>query len=251
MVFEQAWEIMKAPFIPVEEDGFLDEPFEGTLYSGGDIEDSPEYWTTNLKLALAYALFGSAVPRYEYGRLFRGHGGQYDIGHSPPLRQTVPTMRVSQSDPDWDEFVDIDPHSGEAFRSDTDLTTSTMPQQEVLDLIDRAMNEKFFWHDAKEALHGTTARHHTEDERRQHMMGAKERLATGESGLLDIPDDARYKSLMSFGANDNIKDWIEEDPSDLEMWQLDRLIQDTMFEGLPHANQEHMDEWNRRVGTND
>ena len=30
---------MKAPFIPYQKDGFHDEPFEGTLYYGGDKGD--------------------------------------------------------------------------------------------------------------------------------------------------------------------------------------------------------------------
>ena len=253
MVFEKAWEIMKAPFVPVP-DHTMDasspkySPFEGTLYSGGDKGDSPEYWTTNPKLALAYALFGSAIPRKEYADWFRGYGGFFDEGHAPPLRQTVPTIRVSQSDPDWDDFVEIDPHSGESFRSDTDLTTSTMSQQEILDLIDEALNDNFFWHDSNEALYGTTARHHTADEITQHMLEAKERLATGKPGKLNLPEDAPYLPLMSFGESDNIERWINEPPSELENWQLQRLIQDTMFEGLPHATQEHMDELNRRMG---
>jgi len=260
-IFEVAWDsITKAPFVPVP-DHTMDasslkyRPFEGTLYSGGDIGDSPTYWTKNPKEALAYALFGSAIPIKDYQHLFRGHLGDYDSGHKPPLRQTVPTIRVSQSVPDWKDYINVDPETSGYLTGDyPELPHDNMPKKEVEKLIDGVLegltgrHSGSYWQDANQVGYGTTMRHHLPKERIQHVREAKQRLASGVAGQLDIPDDAIYKPLMSFGESDRIEDWINNPPSELALWQLNRLINDKMFEGLPHATQEHMDELNQRMG---
>ena len=255
--FDTAWALLKAPFVPIP-DSTMDQnlpkykPFEGTLYSGGDANDTPQFWSKDPKLALAYSLFGSAVPITDYESWFRGHGGYFDSGHAPPMRQTVPTIRVSRSAPDWEDYINVDPHTNDGYSTDDNITTEQMSREDIEAMIDEAIQGRGrYWRDSdwqNDAIYGTSARHHTDDERMQHMIEAKQRLESGEAGLLDIPDDAIYKPLMSFGGNDNIEDWIDESPSELANWQLQRLLNDTMFEGLPHAKQEHMDEMNRRKG---
>jgi len=89
--------------------------------------------------------------------------------------------------------------------------------------------------------YSTTARHHSEDERLKHMIEAKKRLLSGESGNIDIDDDAPYKSLLSFGMSDNMKHWVDEDPEYLDTWQLIQLI------NTGNAFAEHYNELNDRT----
>lgn len=237
--FDQAWALVKAPFVPYNEIGGYEEPFSDVLYSGGDTSDSPEYWSKNPQDALAYALFGSAVPMKGYEHLF-SRSPDYDEGHKPPLRETVPTIRMSRDDPEWETMLRVDPES-DAYISEMneDITTEHMSDDVVEQMINEAIkNPSFIPYMSRYA---TTARHHSEDERLKHMIEAKKRLLSGESGNIDIDDEAPYKSIMSFGMSDNMDLWVDEDPEYLDTWQLIQLIK------TGNAFKEHYEEFSDRT----
>lgn len=87
--FDTAWDLVKAPWI---DDGSTDvtsgKPvtIDGPLYSGGDTWDEPRYWTDDVSEALAYALFGSAIPRV---------GLEDSFIEQVKMRETIPQIMVA------------------------------------------------------------------------------------------------------------------------------------------------------------
>ena len=173
---------------------------EGPLYSGGDREDSPGYWTPDLDEALAYALFGSAVPKSsQTSTQVRRLGGI-------PMRETRPQVWVAP-DPKLPKNPKIqrDIYS-QAYRNmpDDPINYEPMPQSQlrqiIVDIIsgDRAM--KPGWARDTSASWGHP-RPHDQD---AHLQGALERFDTGIAGNLGISDELR--DLISDSAQDD-KNW--------------------------------------------
>ncbi len=230
--FEVAWDaIIKAPWIV---DGTIystGKPMtvEGPLYSGGDSSDDPRYWTPDFNEALAYALFGSAIPIVGLEDTFR---------ENVPMRETVPTIRIAQ-DPGynwqvqepgkrfgmvrdaeelWEEDDDLqnyilqeDPES-EAYMHDENWGApkhKTMDEDKMrkllLSLIE-GQDDMFAW--------GTTGAYKTADERKAHIEAALERFDTGRSGRLWLDD--MHKPLSQTSETDGIE--ASDDIEHLREW---------------------------------
>jgi hypothetical protein len=173
---------------------------EGPLYSGGDREDTPEYWTPNLDEALAYALFGSAVPQdSSVSSQVRRLGGI-------PMRETRPQVWVA---PDLklpkNPKIQRDIYS-QAFRNmpNESINSAPMPQSQlrqlIADIISGERTMKRGWASDTSAAWGHP-RPHDQD---AHLRGALERFDTGIAGNLGIPDELR--DLISDSAQDD-KNW--------------------------------------------
>lgn len=239
--FNTAWDLLKAPFVPFDDYG-EQEPFEGTLYSGGDVSDEPRYWTDDIQTALSYALYGSAIPREGYESLFASPAEP--LGHRPSMRETVPTIFTVDSDPDWDQLLQVDPHSG-GYISDKEIAERTLDDEEVERLIRERMGMRY----GEGADWGTTSRFHDRDAKQEHLQGALERLRSGYSGRLEPDDEAPYRHLLATAESDDISYMADEDPSNLQTYELQRLFMDYIAGEAPSfMTQEHVNELERRLG---
>ena len=208
--FEKAWDsIIKMPWL-IEDGIYFDENnpslVEGPLYSGGDKGDDPVYWTTDLNEALAYALFGSAIPRV---------GFEADFREQVPMRETIPRVLIAE-DPGYgwrnkeggikdpkefgpNDAIDNymlyrDPES-DAYMADFNWGPpehKPMSQDKMRNLLLSLAEE----HDDMFAW-GTTGRYKTADERKAHIKGALERLETNTRGKVWLDDAHRRLSQTS------------------------------------------------------
>jgi len=230
--FNRAWEVVKAPWI----DGGLTHALsgkpvtiDGPLYSGGDTLDEPRYWTEDASEALAYALFGSAVPRTELHDFGYGLSRQAekDFINNVKMRETIPQIMVAPDPGDaWrgkdghidesllDENDDIQnyilyddqPHS-EAWLADDQWGApehAPMPRDELEAMIQRIVDsgdDHFRW--------GNTGTYMSQEARRAHILGALERLQTNTRGQTNLPDDA--KRFVHTSETDQIHDYDDED----------------------------------------
>lgn len=206
-IFDRAWSVVKAPWFDPEVEGQqpdqIQYPIEGPLYSGGDEMDDPKYWTTDMNEALAYALFGSAIPRSTINE--EKDKKMKELFDRIGMRETIPTIfvaddpgevpydeeeyQVDMEHPDIQSYIlDKDPHS-DAYMHDDQWGAPNyraMSRDEMTDMIqeilDRGPDEDFFqW--------GNTGSYKQPMERRAHMEGALERLKTGKRGNVDIPPE--------------------------------------------------------------
>ena len=225
--FEAGWDsITKAPWIV---DGTMHPKMppmtvEGPLYSGGDISDTPRYWTNDFNEALAYALFGSAIP-------VRGLDDTFS--EQVPMRETIPAIWVAQ-DPGynwqvkepgerfgferdaeelWEEGDDLrnyilqqDPMS-EAYMHDpqwgapiNEKMSEDKMRNLLLSLIE-GQDDVFAW--------GNTGAYKTADERKAHIKAALERFDTGRSGRLWLDD--MHKPLSQTSETDFISESDDEE----------------------------------------
>jgi len=226
--FEVAWDsIIKAPWL-LETGNLFDEKnpttIDGPLYSGGDISDDPRYWTDDFNEALAYALFGSAIPVVGLEDTFR---------ENVPMRETVPTIRIApdpgygwrnekghvkspkefeESDEAIQNFLLFDDPESEAYMHDEQWGA---PKHEIMDedkmrklllsLIE-GQDDMFTW--------GNTGTYKTADERKAHIKAALERFDTGRSGRLWL--DEMHKPLSQTSETDGIED--SDDIEYLQEW---------------------------------
>ena len=189
--------MLKAPFTEIGN------PFNRTIsdveevpyiYSGGDVSDSPEFWTEHLPDALGYALYGSAMPRRnEQGsftpndRLFR-----QTIGG---MRETVPTIWRVKNPIDFDFPLEPDPNS-EGFREgffDEGMEIEQMPDDEIRTLIHEIVDDR----KKLDEMDGNTGNWFDWKAVNEHTKNALRRLETGQAGRLDIPFEARPHSQTS------------------------------------------------------
>jgi hypothetical protein len=224
--FDEAWLVAKAPWIdggsthvpsgkPVIISSSL---IDGPLYSGGDTWDEPRYWTDDVSEALAYAMFGSAIPR--------GIKNAAEFRNRVKMRETIPQIMVAPDPGDaWrgkdghidesllDENDDIqnyilhsDPES-EAYMHDEHWGApehAPMPADELEAMIQQIVDsgdDHFRW--------GNTGTYMSDGERRIHINEALHRLQTNTRGQTDLPDEVKH--LVETSETDQITGDDEED----------------------------------------
>ena len=229
--FDQAWTLLKMPWINADITHALSEKpvtIIGPLYSGGDTSDDPRYWTEDVGEALAYALFGSAVPRVALGDFGyeSPHQNEKNFIDHVKMRETIPQIMVAPDPGDaWrgkdghidetllGEEADIqnyllhgDPHS-DAYMHDEQWGApehAPMPRDELEAMIQRLVDigdDHFRW--------GNTGTSMSQEARRAHILGALKRLQTNTRGQIHLPDEA--KPFVETSETDQITGDADED----------------------------------------
>ena len=226
-----AWSLMKAPWIANGRIGAYRQPkprtIDGPLYSGGDILDDPRYWTEDVSEALAYALFGSAIPR--------GTQNETEFHNRVKMRETIPQIMVAPDpgsawrgkDGQIDEsllgdddalenyFLDGDPQS-EAWMNAENLGApkhQPMPRDELEAMIQQIVDsgdDHFRW--------GNTGTYKNHPQRRSHIKDALIRLRGGRASTDGRPllgDDVKH--LVETSETDQI-DRAGDDEDYLREW---------------------------------
>lgn len=219
--FEQAWCLLKAPYDVYSYEGYKKEPFEGTLYAGGDVADTPKYYTPSLEGALDYAVYGSATG---------------DV----PMRETSPVIRVVQ-DPGFDEkgqpagLLIADPQLRDAYMQDDDSPL----QSELMD--DDTLRQLISQMSDKSPRTDTTGYYHSQQDRNKHIQGALERLKNKTSGRLSLTGSEKEIGGISTGRHDELDmmdfDDINSGWDFLEDWERSWLLANR-FDELPMWVQE-------------
>jgi len=194
--FQQAWDLLKAPWNAAYVDEgnqrmTESETVTGPLYSGGDRSDDFNYWTPDKNEALNYALYGSAV-------------GAKGI----PMRETHPAIKIAP-DPGYDEhgnpasFLDKDRQSL-AYIADQQegIDSEFMDEDELHTLINSKKEQR-----PEVTAYGTrpigdnitspgstTGSHFNNKQRAAHRVGALDRLREQKSGIITLPNE-----LMGLG----------------------------------------------------
>ena len=221
-----AWRLLKAPYDVYTHEGNQKKPFEGTLYAGGDVTDTPKYYTPSLEGALDYAVYGSATG---------------DV----PMRSTTPAIRTVQ-DPGFNEkgqpagSLIADPQLQDAYMQDDDSPL----QSELMD--DDTLRQLILQMSDKSPKSDTTGYHHSQQDREKHIQGALERLKNKTSGRLDLTDSEKGIGGISTGRHDELDmmdfDDINSGWDFLEDWEKSWLL-DNRFDELPMwLQEEHQDE---------
>ena len=216
-----AMRLLKAPYDVYSHEGYKKEPFEGTLYAGGDVADTPRYYTPSLEGALDYAVYGSATG---------------DV----PMRGTSPAIRVVQ-DPGFDEKgqpagrLIADSQLGDAYMQDDDSPL----QSELMD--DDTLRQLISQMPDKSPKSDTTGYYHSQQDRNKHIQGALERLKNKTSGRLDLTDSEKEIGGISTGRHDELDmmdfDDINSGWDFLEDWER-RWLLNNRFDELPMWVQE-------------
>ncbi len=221
-----AFQMLKAPYDVFTQEGHAKEPFEGTLYAGGDVTDTPRYYTPSLESALDYAVYGSATG---------------DV----PMRDTSPTIRVVQ-DPGFNEKgqpagrLIADPKLRDAYMQydDSPLQSELMDDDTLRQLISQMSD--------KSPKHDTTGYYHSQQDRERHIEGALQRLRDKKGDRLDLTDSEKRIGGISTGRHDELDmmdfDDINSGWDFLEDWEKSWLL-DNRFDELPMwLQEEHQDE---------
>ena len=111
--FQRGWDLVKAPWIDGDSThapSGKPVTIDGPLYSGGDKRDDPRYWTDDVSEALAYAMFGSAIPR--------GNKNAAEFRNRVKMRETIPQIMVAP-DP-GDAWRGKDGHIDESLLDEND-----------------------------------------------------------------------------------------------------------------------------------
>lgn len=224
--FDQAWALLKAPYDVATQDfrwsgSHQLDPIEGTLYSGGDISDTPKYYTPSLERALQYALYGSATG-------------------DMPMRETSPAIRVLQ-DPGYNEeglpagslIADYKLRNSYMIDPDNPMEVELMSDDELRSHIDML--------GADATIGDSTGFFHSEQDRKRHIEGALQRLRDKKGGRLDLTDSEKMIAGISTGRHDELDamdfDDIIDGWSFLEDWEQ-RWLLDNRFDELPMWIQE-------------
>ena len=219
--FDQAWELVKAPWI---DGGSTHAPsgkpviIHGPLYSGGDKRDDPRYWTDDVGEALAYAMFGSAIPR---------EGLEGSFKEQVKMRETIPQIMVAPDpgrawqgqdghidesllgeDDDLQNYIlhDDHPHSA-AWRHDEQWGApkhQPMPADELEAMIQRIVDSG-----DDHFRYGNTGTIMSQEARRAHILRSLERLQTNTRGQTDLPNDVKH--LVETSETDQITGMDDED----------------------------------------
>ena len=189
---DKAWRLLKMPFVSGRTFSDPDEEIDQPLDSGGDASDSPLYWSKDPQEALMYALYGSAVLNdtepgniHGYDRNRYPHEQDMSTFTPPPLRQTIPTIRRATPNPDFDEFVELDPKSGDFHRNymSNTIPYDTLSDNEVRNLIQEYLDE---WGGAGHAGF-TSGQYYPVRMREKHIDEALRRFENKQAGLLQLP----------------------------------------------------------------
>ena len=231
--FDRAWSVVKAPWINnnYNDESLRDMPhapsgipatIDGPLYSGGDTSDDPRYWTDDVSEALAYALFGSAIPR--------GNQNAAEFRNRVKMRETIPQIMVAPDpgsawrakDGTIDESLlgeddDIqnyilhgDTHS-DAYMHDEQWGApkhAPMPRDELEAMIQQIIDsddDHFRW--------GNTGTYMSDGERRIHINEALHRLRDNTRGQTYLPDEVKHlveTSETDFITGDDEEDYLRE-----------------------------------------
>jgi len=220
--FDQAWSLLKSPYDVFTQEGHAAKPFEGTLYAGGDVTDTPRYYTPSLEGALDYAVYGSATG---------------DV----PMRDTSPTIRVVQ-DPGFNEKgqpagrLIADPKLQDAYMQydDSPLQSELMDDDTLRQLISQMSD--------KSPKNDTTGYYHSQQDRERHIEGALQRLRDKKGDRLDLTDSEKRIGSISTGRHDELDAMDFDDITSgwdfLEDWEQDWLL-DNRFDELPMWVQEN------------
>jgi hypothetical protein len=228
--FDQAWLVVKAPWIDRYTTHASGKPvtIDGPLYSGGDTSDDPRYWTDDVSEALAYAMFGSAVPRegLDPSRQELHSELHENFKNKVKMRETIPQIMVAPDpgsawrgiDGHIDEsllnedvdiqnyFLEEDPHSN-AYMHDEQWGApehAPMPRDELEAMIQQIVDsgdDHFRW--------GNTGTNMSQEARRAHILGALERLQTNTRGQTHLPDEV--KQFVQTSETDQITGDDDED----------------------------------------
>lgn len=217
--FDRAWALLKAPFdIYHPNEGKISTIRHRPLYSGGDrIHDDFKYWTGDIDEALAYALYGSAVPNVEIS----------DLEDTIPMRETYPAIKVMRNPPD--EYIPLmqDPQSqgyidnygemGGEFMDEDELyamIASMLPDYDMTPEEEKQAYSGWSYNDEGDEVAprmqkpvnpvGTTGFYHTDVARDEHMAGALNRLRDRMSGRVALPDKFLYATETAF--TDQLRD---------------------------------------------
>ena len=200
-IFEVAWDsITKAPFYevgnPYGKSYLRDVEKTPYLYSGGDKDDSPSFWTDFLPDALGYALYGSAMPRRnpETG-LFAPYDEKF-VQTIGGMRETVPTIFRVKNPVDFNYPLEPDPNS-EGWRDETmnwELEIDTIPDDEMAVLIQEILDDRT----KLDEMQGNTADWFDWEDVDEHTFQALNRLKSKQAGRLDIPSEAIPFSQTAF-----------------------------------------------------
>mgnify|MGYP001029107995 CR=1 FL=1 len=221
-----AMRLLKSPYDVYTHEGNKKEPFEGTLYAGGDVTDTPKYYTPSLEGALDYAVYGSATG---------------DV----PMRDTSPAIRTVQ-DPGFNEkgqpagALIADPQLQDAYMQDDDSPL----QSELMD--DDTLRQLISQMSDKSPKSDTTGYYHSQQDREKHIQGALERLRNKTSGRLDLTDSEKEMGGISTRRHDELDvmdfDDINSGWDFLEDWEKSWLL-NNRFDELPMwLQEEHQDE---------
>ena len=178
------------------------------LYSGGDrIHDDFKYWTEDMDEALAYALYGSAVPSVDVS----------DLENEIPMRETYPAIKVMENpsdeyiplmqDPQSQGYIDEFDEMGGEFMDEDELyawIASMLPDYDLPPNEEKAAWKQWSYNDEGDEVAprmvqpinplGTTGWYHNDVARDEHMAGALNRLRDQMSGRIALPDDVLYQS---------------------------------------------------------
>jgi len=241
--FEKAWEVVKAP-IDVYSQGGGRRVIEDDemLFSGGDIRDSPRYYSTDVDSALHYALYGSAVPYADI------KGKRDDKGKPrPSLRTTVPS--ISTIDPrhysnyDDEGMYDSglmplmleDPFSpGFGVIDDEGGSGERLSNDEVIELLESYINEERY----RGAMGGTTGELFTAKERAKHADSALKRLIAYRDN----------ESLERF--NPNAPKYEMKDNDVFRTTEYDDFVDSLRWDDLPffiHGEWDGLTDWQKEA----
>lgn len=202
--FDRAWDVVKAPWFEdpseITHSGGKPITIGGPLYSGGDTWDEPRYWTDDVTEALAYALFGSAIPRDGLDNSFK---------EQVRMRETIPQIMVAP-DPGY-AWMGKDGHIDESLLDENDDIQNyilhsdpesdaymheekwgapihaPMPRDELEAMIQQIVDngdDYFRW--------GNTGTYMPPEARWGHILGALERLQTNTRGdNWFLPDEVK------------------------------------------------------------
>lgn len=242
--FDTAWSIVKMPWINEDYTHALSgKPvtIDGPLYSGGDTSDEPRYWTDDVSEALAYALFGSAIPRVSdaLAQMISPNTKKMTASAAKntlqalkhfqdnvKMRETIPQIWVapdpgsawrgidghidesllSENDDIQNYLLYGDPHS-DAYMHDERWGApehAPMPRDELEAMIQQIVDsgdDYFRW--------GNTGTNMTQEARRAHILGALERLQTNTRGQIHLPDEV--KPFVETSETDQITEMDDED----------------------------------------
>lgn len=242
-IFEKAWEVVKAPLeVYSSEGGRRVIEDDEMLFSGGDIRDSPRYYSTDVDAALHYALYGSAVPYADI------KGKRDDRGQTrPPLRATIPSISIIDprhySNYDDEGMYDSglmpvmleDPFSpGFGVIDDDGVEGERLSHDEVIELLESYINEERY----RGAMGGTTGELFTAKERAKHANSALERLIAYRDN----------ESLERF--NPNPPTYQMKDNDVFRTTEYDDFVDSLGWDDLPffiHGEWDSLTDWQREA----
>tara|TARA_R110000824_G_scaffold3689_2_gene17423 strand:+ start:2167 stop:2868 length:702 start_codon:yes stop_codon:yes gene_type:complete len=194
--FEQAWDLLKMGWRVYNPRRTRWNPRKWhhlghDLYSGG----TSDHWTPVLEEALGYAMFGSAVPKRQFG---------YQHQATMPMKAGIPKIRVARDERHWkDNPIMVADHTagGPDYPIGEPTGASLMPDDEMRALIERLLDDRRHYYEVdgiKSRLStrrmwkdNTSAFGNTDEDIEEHMRGALRRLESGIDETQPLPEELR------------------------------------------------------------